>query len=46
MSADKAATTQLHVVGSQMQDDLGDAFVPYGISVVSGPETTSWALSE
>jgi hypothetical protein len=38
--------SQLKVVGARMQGTDGSAFIPYGISVISGPETTNWALSE
>jgi Cellulase (glycosyl hydrolase family 5) len=36
------ASTRLEVVGGQMQDSDGHAVVPYGISLVSGPETKYW----
>lgn len=36
----------LKVIGTQMKDAAGASFIPYGISVVSGPETTNWPLSE
>lgn len=41
-----SASAGLKVVGTQMQDSGGKPFIPYGISIVSGPETTNWALSE
>ena len=36
----------LHVVGNHMQDTDGNVLVPYGISLVSGPETKFWAQTE
>jgi hypothetical protein len=44
--ASAEATSRLAVVGNRMQDSEGNPFVPYGISVVSGPETRNWARSE
>jgi cellulase (glycosyl hydrolase family 5) len=43
---DNEAKSNLAVVGNQMTDSRGEVFVPYGISLVSGPETTNWARSE
>jgi hypothetical protein len=40
------ATARLEVAGAQMRDSVGAVFVPYGISLVSGPETRNWAISE
>jgi hypothetical protein len=37
---------KLQVVGSQMQDSDGHGIVPYGISLVSGPETNYWSETE
>jgi hypothetical protein len=36
------ASSRLRVVGTQMQDSAGKPFIPYGISVVSGPDTKFW----
>jgi len=43
---DKDARSKLTVVGNRMEDSGGNAVVPYGISLVSGPETSNWARSE
>jgi hypothetical protein len=40
------ATTRLQINGTHMQDTAGNVIQPYGISVVSGPETVNWARSE
>jgi hypothetical protein len=40
------ATAQLQVVGDQMRDSHGKRFMPYGISVVSGPQTINWAQTQ
>jgi Cellulase (glycosyl hydrolase family 5) len=40
------ATSKLRIVGSQMQDSDGHVVVPYGVSLVSGPETKYWAAAE
>jgi hypothetical protein len=39
------AQSKLRVVGNHMEAG-GKLFVPYGISLVSGPETRNWARSE
>jgi Cellulase (glycosyl hydrolase family 5) len=36
----------LTVVGNHMVDSRGDIFVPYGISLVGGPENHRWAWTE
>src|SRR4051812_35805301 len=46
VSAGNAPTATLSVAGSRIQDSAGKPFVPYGISIVSGPLTTQWALTE
>jgi len=38
--------SNLTMVGNHMEYADGRVFVPYGISLVSGPETTAWARSE
>ena len=40
------ATAALRVRGGQMQDTSGHRFIPYGISIVGGPETAQWRTSE
>jgi hypothetical protein len=40
------STPRLSVVGNHIQDSAGNVFIPYGISLVGGPETTYWAQSE
>ena len=37
---------QLRVVGAQMSDSTGRRFIPYGLSVVGGPQTTTWNRNE
>jgi hypothetical protein len=41
-----AAAASLRVVGNQMVDSQGHPFVPYGISLVGGPENNFWSLTE
>src|SRR3954454_2195290 len=41
-----ADASKLTVVGNHVEYADGRVFVPYGISLVSGPETTAWARSE
>jgi hypothetical protein len=43
---DKDVKSTLSVAGNQIVDSRGRTVVPYGISLVSGPETSSWARSE
>src|SRR4051794_4858426 len=43
---DSDVKSQLKVSGNKMVDSKGNVVVPYGISLVSGPETTNWARSE
>ena len=38
--------TALRVVGNRMVDSQGNPFVPYGISLVGGPENKRWAWTE
>jgi Cellulase (glycosyl hydrolase family 5) len=40
------AAAKLQVAGGQMQDSDGNPVVPYGISLVGGPETKYWRESE
>lgn len=40
------ASSTLKIVGNQMQDSDGNVLVPYGISLVGGPETKFWAQTE
>lgn len=44
--AGNEATSHLRVVGTQMQDSAGNQFIPYGISLVGGPQTVNWARTE
>jgi hypothetical protein len=44
--AGNEASTSLKIVGNQMQDSHGNVVMPYGISLVSGPETVNWRRSE
>lgn len=41
-----APTSTLAVVGNHMEDSSGHVVVPYGISVVGGPETKYWQQTE
>ena len=43
---DKPAPATLHIVGNRMQDSNGNVVMPYGISLVSGPNTVNWRRSE
>jgi hypothetical protein len=40
------ARDRLQVIGDRMQDSRGDRFMPYGISVVGGPQTINWAQTQ
>ena len=40
------AKAELQMAGTQLQDTDGNVVMPYGISVVSGPETVNWRRSE
>jgi hypothetical protein len=40
------ATARLRMVGNQLQDTAGNVITPYGISLLSGPETVNWKRSE
>src|SRR4029079_7314012 len=40
------ASAMLHVAGNRMVDSSGNAVTPYGISLVSGPQTRNWAQTE
>jgi Cellulase (glycosyl hydrolase family 5) len=44
--AGNEARATLHIVGNQMKDSRGNVVRPYGISLVSGPETVNWPRSE
>jgi cellulase (glycosyl hydrolase family 5) len=44
--ADRQARASLHVAGTRMQDTNGNVVLPYGISLVSGPQTVNWAQTE
>jgi hypothetical protein len=46
LHAGNEAKSMLHVVGNQLRDSGGNVFVPYGISLVSGPDTVNWRRSE
>ena len=39
-------SARLKIVGNQIQDTNGHVVTPYGISLVSGPETVNWRRSE
>src|SRR2546423_7197599 len=41
-----ATAASLRVVGNQMVDSQGHPFVPYGISLVGGPENNFWSSTE
>lgn len=41
-----AAESQLSVVGTRLQDTNGNEVIPYGVSVVAGPQTVNWARTE
>jgi hypothetical protein len=43
---DSEASAKLTVVGNHMEDSHGKTFVPYGISLVGGPETKFWNITE
>src|SRR5947209_6809699 len=40
------AASRLRVVGDHMEDSDGSPVVPYGISLVAGPEENHWAQTE
>ena len=40
------AGSRLRVVGAQMQDSAGRVFLPYGVSLVGGPQTVNWRQTE
>jgi hypothetical protein len=40
------AASKLRVVGNHMEDSDGHVVVPYGISLVGGPETKYWGITE
>jgi hypothetical protein len=44
--ASAPASMTLSVVGDQMQDSSGNTIVPYGVSLVGGPETRWWRIAE
>jgi cellulase (glycosyl hydrolase family 5) len=46
IQAGNEATTRLQIAGTHMQATDGTVVQPYGISVVSGPETVNWRRSE
>jgi Cellulase (glycosyl hydrolase family 5) len=46
LRAGNEAGATLKIVGNQMRDSRGDVVMPYGISLVSGPETVNWRRSE
>jgi hypothetical protein len=46
LRAGNEANATLHIVGNQLKDSNGNVVQPYGISLVSGPETNTWRQSE
>lgn len=40
------ATTRLTVIGNKLEDGAGNVVMPYGVSVVGGPQTVNWTLTE
>ena len=46
VKVDDEAHDRLHVVGNRMQDGAGQVFMPYGVSVVGGPQTINWQSTE
>jgi Cellulase (glycosyl hydrolase family 5) len=46
LRAGNEAKRTLHIIGNQLKDSTGQVVMPYGISLVSGPETVNWQRSE
>ena len=40
------ATDRLRVAGDRMVDSRGARFMPYGVSIVSGPQTINWRTTQ
>src|SRR5690349_16814261 len=40
------ARARLRVAGERMVDSKGAPFMPYGVSIVSGPQTINWRVTQ